>query len=216
MYELHDFFLSTSAYRVRIGLHLKGVGHGTVPVSLIKGGGEQHLAEFRALNPQGMVPVFCHDSIVLTQSMAILEFLDERYPEPPLLPEKADERARVRQLAQIIACDIQPLNNLRVLAYLRTVLKADEDARSMWFRHWLLEGLDTLELWLTAIRSTGPYCLGAQVTLADVCLVPLLYSARRFKLSLDDFPTLCDVEEACLALEAFSETHPDKQPESKK
>ena len=214
MYELYDFYLSPCTYRVRIGLHLKGVAYQSTPVSLIKGGGEQHLPEFRALNPQGMVPAFSDHDIVLTQALAILEYLDERYPEPPLLPEDPVARARTRQLAQIIACDIQPLTNLRVLAYLRTVLKADTNKRSMWFRHWLLEGLDAIELWLTANRTAGPYCIGTQVTLADICLVPQLYSARRFNLLLDDFPMLCGIEAACLELAAFHETHPDRQPKS--
>lgn len=203
MFELHDFKLSMSSYRVRIGLRLKGVEYQSIPVSLIKGGGEQHLPEYRALNPQGLVPTWNDHKISLSQSLAILEYLDECYPEPAFLPGTAQQRARARQIAQIIACDIQPLTNLRVLAYLRNVFKADPAARSLWFRQWLLDGLDALELWLTAERGTGRFCVGESITLADICLVPQLYQARRFKLPLDDFPRLCDVEAACLENPAF-------------
>lgn len=203
MFELHEFNLSMSSYRVRIGLRLKGVDYQSIPVSLIKGGGEQHLPEYRALNPQGLVPTYNDHSISLSQSAAILEYLDECYPEPAFLPGNAAQRARARQIAQIIACDIQPLVNLRVLAYLRNVFKADAAARSLWFRQWLLDGLDALELWLTAERGSSRFCVGEQVTLADIFLVPQLYQARRFKLPLDDFPRLCDVEAACLENAAF-------------
>jgi maleylacetoacetate isomerase len=208
MFELHDFGLSASCYRVRIGLRLKGVEHHVIPVSMVKSGGEQHGAEYRAINPQGLLPTYSDHDLVLTQSLAILEYLDERYPDPPLLPQDPRLRARARQYAQIIACDLQPLTNLRVLAYLRNTLKADATARSLWMRHWLLEALDGLELWLTAERRSGPYCVGDQVTLADICLVPQMFAARRFKLVLDDFPTLCEIEAACLELDAFKQTRP--------
>jgi maleylacetoacetate isomerase len=208
MYELHEFHLSTASYRVRIGLNLKGVQYNAVPVSLVKGGGEQHLPEYRTLNPQGMVPTYSDHEITLSQSLAILEYLEERYPEPTFLPGDPVRRARTRQLAQIIACDIHPLISLRVLAYLRNVFKADQDARSMWFRHWLLDGLDALELWLTAERGRSVYCAGDEVSLADICLVPQMYQARRFKLPLDDFPHLCDIEAACLELDSFRNAEP--------
>lgn len=203
MFELHEFTLSMSSYRVRIGLRLKGVAYQSIPVSLVKGGGEQHLPEYRTLNPQGLVPTYNDHKISLSQSLAILEYLDECHPEPPFLPGDALQRARARQIAQIIACDIQPLTNLRVLAYLRNVLRIDQNARSLWFRQWLLDGLDALELWLTAERGMNPYCVGEQISLADICLVPQLYQARRFKLPLDDFPRLCAVEAACLENPAF-------------
>ena len=210
--ELYDSRISASAYRVRIALQFKGLSYRSLPISLSRGGGEQHLSEYRAVNPQGMLPSFIDGDFTLTQSLAILEYLDERYPSPPLLPADPIQRARARQLAQIIVSDIQSLTNLRVLTYLRAVLKASNLARSLWFKHWLLEGLDALELWLTA-ESGGRYCVGDGVSVADVCLVPLLYSARRFNLPLDDFPRLCEVEEACLALPAFQQAHPDRQPE---
>lgn len=209
MYELHEFHLSAASYRVRIGLHLKGVDYQSVPVSLVKGGGEQHLPEYRALNPQGAVPTYSDHAVTLTQSLAILEYLDEQFPDPPLLPGDAAQRARARQLSQIIACDIHPLTNLRVLAYLRNVLKADQNARSMWFRHWLLDGLDALELWLTAEQGISTYCVGDEVSLADICLIPQMYQARRFKLPLDDFPRLCAIETTCMELDAFRAAAPE-------
>lgn len=208
MYELHEFNLSTASYRVRIGLHLKGLTYQSVPVSLVKNGGEQHLPEYRSLNPQGTVPTYNDESISLSQSLAILEYLEERYPEPTILPGDPMQRARARQLAQIIACDIHPMTNLRVLAYLRNVFKADVAARSQWFRQWLLDGLDALELWLAAERGSPRYCVGNEVSIADICLVPQIFQARRFKLSLDDFPRLTEIEGSCLELEAFRAADP--------
>ncbi len=203
MFELHEFNLSAASYRVRIGLNLKGVDYKSIPVSLVKGGGEQHLPEYRALNPQGTVPTYTDNEVTLSQSVAILEYLEERYPEPTFLPGNAVTRARARQFSQIIACDIHPLTNLRVLAYLRNAFDADQNARSQWFRHWLLEGLDALELWLTAERRRSKYSVSDEISLADICVVPQMFQARRFKLSLEDFPRLCEIETACLELGAF-------------
>jgi maleylacetoacetate isomerase len=213
MMELHDFYLSVSAYRVRIALHLKQLDYRSIPVSLVKGGGEQFTAGYRAINPQGLVPTLSDGDFILSQSLAIIEYLDECHPQPPLLPAEPTARARARQFAQLIASDIQPLTGLRVLGYLRTALKASDAQRSLWYRHWLLEGLDALELWLTAEASGQPYCVGDGVTIADVCLVPLLFSARRFRLPLDDFPRLCEIEANCLALDAFRRAQPDHRTE---
>lgn len=210
MLELHHFYLSAASYRVRIGLALKGLEYRSLPVSLTIGGGEQLQAGYRTLNPQGLLPTLADGEFILSQSLAILEYLEDTHPQPPFLPRDPARRARARQLAQIIVCDIQSLTNLRVLAYLRTTLKATDVQRSLWFRHWLLEGLDALELWLTSEGQAHRYCLGDEVSLADICLVPLLYSARRFNLSLDDFPRLCAIEAACLALKAFQQAHPDR------
>lgn len=210
--QLYDSNRSASAYRVRLALSVKGLNYKAIPLSMTKGGGQQLLAEYRALNPQGMLPSLVDDDFVLTQSLAIIEYLDETYPTPPLLPADPRQRARARQLAQLIVGDIQSLTNLRVLTYLRSMLGTSDINRSLWYRHWLLEGLDALELWLTA-ESGERYCVGDSVTVADLCLVPLLHSARRFALALDDFPRLCEVEEACLALPAFQAAHPDRHPE---
>lgn len=210
--ELYDSNRSASAYRVRIALALKGLDYRAIPLSLSRNGGEQLLPEYRAVNPQGMLPSLVDDDFIVTQSLAIIEYLDECHPAPPLLPTNPRQRARTRQLAQLIVSDIQSLTNLRVLTYLRSVLGTSDVNRSLWYRHWLLEGLDALELWLTA-EGGSRYCVGNAVTLADVCLVPLLHSARRFSLPLDDFPRLCEVEEACLALPAFAAAHPDRHSE---
>ncbi|MSR14991.1 MAG: maleylacetoacetate isomerase [Gammaproteobacteria bacterium] len=209
MLDLYDFHLSSASHRVRIGLRLKGLDYRSLPTSLVKGGGQQHLPEYRSLNPQGMVPVLVDDEFILSQSLAILEYLDELWPTPPFLP--SEPAARARQFAQLIVSDIQSLTNLRVLAYLRTTLKATDVQRSLWFRHWLLEGLDALELWLTAEGHVQHYALGSAVTLADICLVPLITSARRFGLPLDDFPRLCTIETQCMELDAFRLAHPDQQ-----
>jgi maleylacetoacetate isomerase len=209
MLELHHFYLSAASYRVRIGLALKGLDYRAVPVSLTRGGGEQLLPDYRSMNPQGLLPTMADEDFILTQSLAILEYLEETRPQPPLLPRDPVQRARARQFAQIIVADIQSLTSLRVLAYLRTTLEAGELQRAQWFKHWLLEGLDALELWLTAETQPHRYCFGETVTLADICLVPLLHAARRFRLPLDDFPRMCEVEAACLALPAFAHAHPD-------
>lgn len=210
--DLYDSNRSASAYRVRIALRWKGQSYRALPLSLTRGGGQQLLAEYRALNPQGMLPTMVDDDFVLSQSLAILEYLEESHPSPPLLPTDIRQRARARQLAQLIVSDIQSLTNLRVLTYLRSVLHVTDVARSVWYRHWLLEGLDALELWLTA-EGGDRYCVGDTISIADVCLVPLLHSARRFALPLEDFPRLCEVEESCLALAAFQAAHPDQNPE---
>jgi maleylacetoacetate isomerase len=208
MYELHEFNRSVASHRVRIGLNLKRVDYQSIPVSLVKDGGEQHLPDYRALNAQGLVPTYSDNDVTLSQSIAILEYLEEKYPEPTFFPGDAIRRARARQFAHIIACDIQPLINLRVLAYLRNAFKADKNARSVWFRHWLLDGLDALELLLTAERGPTTYSSDNQVCLADICLAPLMEQARRFKLPLDDFPRLCDIDEACLEREEFRRAMP--------
>lgn len=200
MAELHDFARSSSAHRVRIALGLKGLDFRAVPVGL--SAGEQHDAGFRSLNPQGMVPVWSDDKLVLSQSLAILEYLDERYPQPPLLPADLVERARARQFAQLVVSDIQPLNAFRVIGFLRDSFRIDTRGRRRWFNHWLLEGLDALELWLTAAGGSR-YAVGDQVTIADVCLVPQLEVARRNGIDIDDFPRLAAVETRCLALESF-------------
>ncbi len=201
MYELHDYARASSAARVRIALALKGLSVSAIDIDLTSGA--QHDPEFRALNPQGMVPVYTDERVVLSQSLAIIEYLNERYPDPPLLPDTLVERARARQFAQLVCSDIQPVNGFRVMAFLRDSFKIDTRNRRRWFNHWLLEGLDALELWLTAAGGTSRYCVGTRVSIADICVVPQLDIARRNGLDIEDFPRLAAIEANCLSSEAF-------------
>lgn len=206
MRELHDFQRSSSAHRVRIALALKGLAYTAIPVALQEG---EHLeAEYRTINPQGLVPVLRDREIILSQSLAIIEYLDEMYPAPPLLPSNLVERARARQFALLIATDLQPLTALRVMSYLRDSVRMDVAARRRWFNYWLMEGLDALELWLTAAERASAFCVGAQPTIADICLVPQLEVARRGGVDIDEFPRLAAVEKRCMALPAFQNTRP--------
>ncbi len=207
--KLYTYFRSSAAYRVRIALHLKGLGYDAEFIDLRHGA--ERLSGYRDLNPQGLVPVLVDGGQVLSQSLAIIEYLDETHPEPPLLPDTAVARARVRALAQLIACDIHPLNNLRVLHYLERSLDCDEAARLCWYRHWVDEGLAALETLLANHPATGRFCHGDTPTLADLCLVPQVYNARRFRCELAVYPTLGRINEACLALAAFQAAAPENQ-----
>ena len=204
---LHDYFRSSAAYRVRIALNLKGVEYDSRPVDLRAG--EQKGAEYRALNPQGFVPMLEIDDRRLTQSLAIIIYLDQRFPEPKLVPGDYVDQAHVRALSLTVACDIHPLNNLRVLKYLGGPLGIDEPRRDAWYRHWVAEGFAALEA-LAAQRS-GAFLFGNSPSLADVCLVPQMYNARRLKVPLDAYPTLVRAETSANALPAFADAHPDKQ-----
>lgn len=208
---LHDYHRSSAAYRVRIALNLKGLVAGRSFVHLRRG--EQRAPGFLGLNPQGFVPVLEDGDRLLTQSLAIIEYLEERHPEPALLPPAAGDRAWVRAVALAIACDIHPLNNLRVLRYLESELHADEAARDAWYRHWIAEGFAALEPQLAA-RAAGPFCLGDRPTLADVCLVPQVANARRFRVPLDAYPRIVAIDAACLALAAFDLARPERQPDA--
>nr|WP_255783855.1 maleylacetoacetate isomerase [Lysobacter chinensis] len=212
--QLYSYWRSSAAYRVRIGLNLKGLSYDIVPVHLVRDGGEQHRPGFRAANPQGLVPVLTHGSRSFRQSMAILEYLDETWPSPPLLPAVARERARVRALAQAVACEIHPLNNLRVLQHLENELGLDADARSQWVLHWIGEGFAAIEAMLAGHPSTGRFCEGDAPSLADCCLVPQVYNARRFKLDMSAYPTIERIEAECLALPAFDAARPENQPDA--
>lgn len=212
--RLWTYWRSSAAYRVRIALALKGLVPEQVPVHLVRDGGEQHADAYRAVHPQGLVPALEDEGRVLVQSLAILEYLEERHPEPPLLPRDPGARARVRGLAQLVACEIHPLNNLRVHAYLRDVLGQDEDARQAWYRHWVGLGLDALERLLAGSPETGRFCHGDAPTFADCCLVPQLYNARRFGCDLGGAPTVTRIEAACLALPAFDRARPEAQPDA--
>lgn len=212
--QLYGYWRSTAAYRVRIALALKGLAVDSIPVHLVRGGGEQHADGYRALNPLGLVPTLVVDGRALGQSLAIVEWLEETHPSPPLLPASPWERARAREIALLIACDIHPLNNLRVLRYLTGTLDADEARQLAWYRHWVESGLGALETMLAGDERRGPYCVGDTPTLADICLVPQLYNARRFGVDLTPFPTLLAVDAACAALAAFMQAAPAAQPDA--
>ena len=215
---LYTYFRSSASFRVRIALNLKGLHYTSVPVHLLKGGGEQHGSGYAALNPAQLVPTLvdgAHEGLALGQSLAIMEYLDEAYPDTPaLLPTTAPARARVRSLAQTVACEIHPLNNLRVVQYLERELKVDEAARATWNRHWMTLGFTALEALLTGSPHTGVFCHGDMPTLADCCLVPQLSNARRFDTPLEAYPTLLRIEAACLALDAFQRALPAAQPDA--
>ena len=207
--QLYSYWRSSAAYRVRIGLNLKGLAYQIVPVHLLHDGGQQHSVDYRDINPQELVPVLRHGYRRLSQSLAILEYLDEMWPEPSLLPSTARERQRVRALALLVACDIHPLNNLRVLKYLTGELGLSEAQKDDWYRHWITEGLGALEA--MAKPRAGAFLFGDEPTLADVCLVPQLYNARRFNVPLDAYPYLRRADETATAHPAFAAAHPDKQ-----
>jgi maleylacetoacetate isomerase len=211
--KLYDYFRSSAAYRVRIALNLKGLAPERVFVPLRKGA--QRTDDYLSLNPQGLVPALVTDAgDVLTQSLAIIEWLDDMQPEPPLLPVDADGRARVRSIALAIACDIHPLNNLRVLQYLTGTLGVSEAQKDGWYRYWCDTGLEALETELARDPRTGRFCHGDAPTVADVCLVPQLANARRFKVDLAAYPTLTRIEAACGELAAFAAAAPARQPDA--
>ncbi|WP_164080557.1 maleylacetoacetate isomerase [Stenotrophomonas maltophilia] len=211
---LYTYWRSSAAYRVRIGLELKGLAWEARPVHLVRDGGEQHLDAYRALNPQQLVPTLLHDGHALTQSLAILEYLEERFPQVPLLPADAAGRARVRALAQLVACDIHPINNLRVMQYLERTLQLPADARTQWTLHWIVEGFAAMEAMLANSSATGTFCHGDRPGLADICLLPQLYNAHRFGLDLAPYPTLRRIEAACQAVDAFDHARPENQPDA--
>lgn len=208
---LYGYFRSSAAYRVRIALNLKGLPYRQAPVSLLKA--EQRSADFLALNPQGLVPALQDGDVLLTQSLAICEYLDEAYPDTSrLLPANPVLRARVRAVAQAIACDIHPVNNLRILNYLRDELGQDEAARNHWYRHWVGEGFAALESLLAA--EPGPYCFGGSITLADVCLLPQVFNAQRFNVDMAPYPRLAAIAAALADVPAFAAAHPSCQPDA--
>ena len=208
--RLYDYWRSSSAYRVRIALRLKGIDYSQAPVNLRQG--VQRTLDYLAHNQQGVVPALDTGEVTLTQSLAIIEWLDEMQPEPPLLPAMPDARALVRSLALHVACEIHPLNNLRVLQYLENRLGLEERDVNAWYRHWIAEGLASLERRLVA--AAGTYCFGDTVTLADLCLVPQVYNARRYSCDLMPFPTIVRIDAACLKLPAFAEARPERQPDA--
>jgi len=209
--KLYSYFRSSAAYRTRIALNLKGIEFETVSIHLTRNGGQQHAPEFQAVNPQKRVPALALDNgEVLLQSLAIMDYLDEVYPDPPLLPKDPIERAHVRAVAQIIACDIHPLNNVGPLGYLRHALKADQSAIQEWYRRWIVTGFEAVE----ALIKPGPYAFGRHVTVADICIVPQVANARRFNVQLDRFPGILAVDATATKLSAFDAARPDLQPDA--
>ncbi len=214
MLSLYSYWRSSAAYRVRIALHLKGLAYAQKPIHLLDNGGEQRSAEFRAVNPQALVPVLMDGERAIRQSLAIIEYLDESFPAIPLLPAMARDRARVRGLAQLIACDVHPLANLRVQQYLERELGVDQSHREAWSRHWISEGLAAFEALTRDNPSTGDFCEGELPSLADCCLIPQLYNARRLQMDLAAYPTLLRIEANCLALQGFQQAAPERQPDA--
>jgi maleylacetoacetate isomerase len=209
--KLYSYFRSSAAYRVRIALNLKGIAYETVSVHLVKDGGHNKRPEFRAVNPQMRVPALVTPGgDTLIQSLAIIEYLDETQPEPPLLPKDPIGRAKARALADLIACDIHPLNNTSPLRYLKHVMGQEQSAIDAWYHHWVITGFEALE----ALIGPGPYACGKAVTIADICLVPQVNNARRLKVPLEKFPKIVAVDAACLALPAFDRARPENQPDA--
>lgn len=211
-YTLHGYYRSSAAFRVRIALNLKGLAYRSVAHHLRKG---EHLSEgYLALNPQGLVPSLAADGLLLTQSLAIIEYLDETHPAPPILPAEPAGRARARAIAQLIACDIHPINNLRVLRYLRGELAQPEVEVNRWYAHWITEGFAALEHQLAQRREDSAFCCGDAPSIADICLVPQVINARNFAVDLAAYPTLVRITETALALPAFAAAHPSNQPDA--
>ncbi|SIR11787.1 maleylacetoacetate isomerase/maleylpyruvate isomerase [Aromatoleum tolulyticum] len=214
MMKLYTYFRSSAAYRVRIALNLKQLDYEAVPVHLVRNGGEQRQTDYLALNPAGLVPTLIDDGNVLQQSLAIIEYLDEVHPQPALLPGSPAERARIRAIAQAIACDIHPVNNLRVLRYLVHELGVNDAQKNAWYRHWIAIGLSAVESMLAADPRTGLFCHGDTPTLADCCLVPQVFNAQRFDCDLSAMPTVMGIVERCAALDAFQRAAPGQQPDA--
>lgn len=214
MLQLYSYFRSSASYRVRIALELKELQYETRPVHLLKAGGDQLQEAYRSVNPSALVPVLQDDRITITQSMAIIEYLDETRPTRPLLPVAAVDRAWVRALAQMVACEIHPLNNLRVLKYLTGTLHLTDDIRKDWYRHWVKLGLASIEQHLTASATTALCCHGDTPGLADCFLIPQAFNAERFHIDLRPYPTIQRIVAHCTALPEFVAAHPAQQPDT--
>lgn len=210
--KLYNYFRSSASFRVRIALEVKGLSYDYAPVHLLKG--EQMAPDFVKLNPDALVPVLCDGNDVLNQSLAIVEYLEETHPEPTLLPGSPSNRAHIRAIALAIACEIHPLNNPRVLKYLKNTFNVEEEARNDWYRHWVKLGFAALETRLSQSPLTGAYCVGDTPTLADVCLVPQVFNGKRFDVAVEDYPTLARIFEHCMAQEVFQRAAPGVQPDA--
>ena len=211
MFRLYNTARSSASFRMRIALNLKGLAFEHVPIDLRKGG--QFDEGFRRLNPQELVPLLDDGTAHLTQSLATIEYLEEKYPQPPLLPHTPLDRAYVRSVALAVACEIHPLNNLRVLRYLVREMELPEEKKNTWYRHWVEQGLAQIEAGLVAAKRAGRYTLGDQVTIADICIVPQIFNAQRYECRLDHVPTVMRISDACMQLAAFENARPEKQPD---
>ncbi|MBE0612346.1 MAG: maleylacetoacetate isomerase [Burkholderiales bacterium] len=210
--KLYTFFRSSAAFRMRIALHCKGLAYEAKPVSLPKG--EHRLADYLGVHPQGLVPALEDQGKIFVQSLAMMEYLEETHPQPPLLPADAADRAYVRAVAQIIACEIHPLNNLRTLRYIKKSYGLDDEGVNTWYRHWIAEGLKGLEALLVRSKQSGQFCYRDQVTIADCCLVPQVFNAQRYSCDLTPYPTITAIYSACMKLEAFIDAQPGRQPDA--
>lgn len=212
--KLYTFFRSSASYRVRIALNLKGLTYEQAPIHLRRGGGEQLSAAYKAINPQALVPTLEDNGKVLTQSLAIIEYLEETHPNPPLLPKDPADKASVRSMAMVIACEVHPIQNLRVLNYVKKEYNQTDEQVNRWAQQWIDLGLSALEQMIVAQSKPVKYCFGAAPTLADICLVPQLGNARRYGCDLSRYPNILAVEKDCLALPAFANAAPEKQPDA--
>jgi maleylpyruvate isomerase len=212
--KLYTFFRSSASYRVRIALNLKGLEYEQAAIHLRRGGGEQLKPAYKAINPQALVPALQDNGQVYSQSLAIIEYLEERYPKPPLLPSDAADRALVRSMALLIACEVHPIQNLRVLNHLKNDHKLSDDDTIRWARHWINLGLSALEQMIISVPKKGEFCFGQTPTMADLCLVPQLGNARRFGVDLSAYPKLLAIEAACMSLPAFADAAPENQPDA--
>ncbi|MGF6243147.1 maleylpyruvate isomerase [Paraburkholderia sp. GAS38] len=212
--KLYSYFRSSASYRVRIALNLKNLPYDYAPIHMLRDGGEQLKPEYRKLNPDGVVPTLVDGDNVLQQSLAIIEYLEETHPEPPLLPKAPADRAYVRSVALQIACEIHPLDNLRVLKYLKHTVGTDDETKDAWYRHWVEAGFTTLERHLAGDSRTGKLCFGDTPTLADACLVPQVFNAQRFKIDVTRFPTIQRIHDHASQLDAFARAAPGVQPDA--
>jgi maleylacetoacetate isomerase len=212
--KLYTFFRSSASFRVRIALNLKGITYAQAPIHLRRGGGEQLSAAYKALNPQALVPALEDNGRIITQSLAIIEYLDEKYPTPPLLPRDSADKALVRSMALVIACEVHPIQNLRVLQYVKTTYNQTDDQVNRWAQHWIDLGLTSLEQMIAAQSPLGRFCFGDTPTLADICLVPQLGNARRYGCDLSRYPTVLKIEKNCMTVPAFINAAPEKQPDA--
>ena len=212
--KLYTFFRSSASYRVRIALNFKGLSYEQVPIHLRRGGGEQLSAAYKAINPQALVPALEDGGKILTQSLAIIEYLEESYPQPPLLPRDPADKALVRSMALVIACEVHPIQNLRVLQYVKREYNQSDQQVNCWAQHWINLGLAALEQMIVAQPRRGKFCFGDTPTLADICLVPQLGNARRYGCDLSPCPAIMEIEKNCVALPAFADAAPEKQPDA--